>query len=108
MQAGPVQDNTAVQQWHFNILAVKVYDEDAIVTAAYKAEVLQAHPDRNHTCVNAVVKTQMLNEAKSLLLDKQKRENFERKCLSGVTNSNVDKMKFDKISTGHVYRLDVK
>lgn len=91
MQAGPVQDNTAIQQWHFNILAVKVYDEDAIVTAAYKAEVLQAHPDRNHTCVNAVVKTQMLNEAKSLLLDKQKRENFERKCLSGVTNSNVDK-----------------
>ena len=91
MQAGPVQDHTAIQQWHFNILAVNVCDEDAVVTAAYRAEVLQSHPDRNNTCVNAVVTTQMLNEAKSLLLDKQKRENFEEKCLSGVTNASVDK-----------------
>jgi len=91
MEAGPVQDNTAIQEWHFNILAVKVYDEDATVTAAYRAEVLQAHPNRNHTGVNAVVKTQMLNEAESVLLNKQKRKNFERKCLSGVTNSDVGK-----------------
>ena len=94
MEAGPVQDNREIQQWHFNILGLKVYDEDATVTAAYKAQVVQSHPDRNHTCVNAVVKMQMLNEAKSLLLmmmiiNKQKRENFERMCLSGVTNCGV-------------------
>ena len=91
MQAGPVQDNTAIQEWHFNILAVKVCDDDATVTAAYKAEVFRAHPDRNRASVNAAVKTQMLNEAKCVLLNKQKRDNFERKCLAGLTNSNVDK-----------------
>jgi len=91
MEAGLLHDNTAIQEWHFNIMAVKVSDNDATVTAAYKAEIMRAHPDRNRAGVNAVVKTQMLNEAKSVLLSKQKREHFERKLRSGVTNSSVNK-----------------
>jgi len=77
MWAAPAQDNRTIQEWHFNILGLKVSADDAAVNNSYRAQILLAHPDRNMTGVNTVAKAQMLIEAKTLLLNKMKRMQFE-------------------------------
>ena len=77
MWAKAAENKTAIAEWHFNILGVDVTADDATVNAAYRVQMLLAHPDRKNAIANALIKTQMLNEEKALLLDPKKRQRFE-------------------------------
>jgi len=100
MEAGPAADRTIIQDWHFNILGVDVRAVDSTIKAAYKKQVLLEHPDRNHTSVNALVKMQMLNEAKNVLLQKQKRLVYETAWTNSVVKGQ-DIRKGDIVKTSH-------
>ena len=80
-----------IQEWHFNILGLKVSADDAAVNKSYRAQILLAHPDRNMTSVDTVAKTQMLNEAKTLLLNKTKRERFENTWTTHSLRADIKK-----------------
>jgi len=91
MWAPEAEDNQKIEEWHFNILGVHVSADDAAVKKAYKAQILQAHPDRNGTTSNAVTKTQMLNEANKLLLNNEKRQEFESRSKPFASHTIIHK-----------------
>ena len=78
-----------ITEWHFNILGVNMDADDAKVKREYKAQILQAHPDKNGTHTNTTAKTQMLNEAKTLLLDAQKRRDYIDDAQKRLTSTAV-------------------
>jgi hypothetical protein len=92
MWARSAQDHRTIKEWHFNILGLKVSADDAAVKQSYRAQILLTHPDRNTSGVNTDAKTQMLNEAKTVLLNKSKRKEFEgtwiRHSFSAPINKN--------------------
>jgi len=57
MWAAKAQDDKRIELWHFNILGVNVSTDEATIKQAYKGHIVQAHPDRNGSTNNAVVKT---------------------------------------------------
>ena len=91
MWAQPAKDHTDIAQWHFNILGVEVSVDDATINTAYRAQIFQAHPDRKNAKKNALRKSQMLNEAKSVLMDEAKRRKFERGWDSLVCEQNFER-----------------
>jgi hypothetical protein len=97
MWARSAQDDRTIEEWHFNILGLKVSADDAAVTKSYRAQILLAHPDRNMTGVNTAAKTQMLNEARTLLLNKTKRLQFEKKWTTHSMSDTIKKNDIVKI-----------
>ena len=91
MWAAEARDDQEIEEWHFNILGVDVSADDATVKKAYKAQILQAHPDRTSTTSNAVVRTQMLNEANKLLLNSEKRQEFESRSKPVASHTTIYK-----------------
>jgi len=95
--AAHARDYKPIEEWHLNILGVNVRADNATVNKAYKTQILQAHPDRNGTTINATTKTQMLNEAKELLFNKEKRTRFEDEFVLKDNMSIADIQKHDII-----------
>ncbi|GLG99304.1 J domain-containing protein [Gryllus bimaculatus] len=65
-------------------------DESATVeqiTAEYKAQALQYHPDKNEGNKEAEAKFQKLKEAKETLCDPEKRKNYDKWRNSGIAIS---------------------
>jgi len=106
MWARSAQDHRTIEEWHFNILGLKVSADDAAVNKSYRAQVLLAHPDRNMTDVNTVAKTQMLNEAKTLLLNKMKRLQFENTWKTSSLSADIKKNDIVKIHSLRVSKYN--
>jgi len=65
--------------------------DNTALNKSYKAQMLLVHPDRNPMGVDTSAKTKMLNEAKTLLLIKEKRKQFESKWLSDLSATAIEK-----------------
>ena len=72
--APPAREEGKLEDWHFDILGVNSDASDAQVRKAYKEVILRFHPDKTG---NADVAKQ-LNEAKTKLLDQEKRAEYTR------------------------------
>ena len=104
MQAPIAEDNREIQEWHFNILCLNMSANNAAVKTSYRA----LHPNKNIQGMNTVAKTQMLNEAKALLLNKQKRMDFEETwtedwILADIKKNNIVKIHSLRTAKQHNY-----
>jgi curved DNA-binding protein CbpA len=65
---------------YYEILQVSNHAESEVIEAAYKRLSLKYHPDRNPAC-DAKEKMQQINEAYSILINSEKRKQYDAKMI---------------------------
>jgi molecular chaperone DnaJ len=73
---------------YYDILGVDRGADDAGLKSAFKKLAMEHHPDRNNGCLDAAERFKEINEAYSVLSDKQKRAAYDRYGHAGVNGAN--------------------
>lgn len=74
--APPAREEGKLEGWHFDILGLNSDASDAQVYKVYKEQMLRFHPDKTGNGDAA----KLLNEAKTKLLDQEKRAEYMREA----------------------------
>ena len=69
---------------YYDILGVDRGADDAGLKSAFKKLAMEHHPDRNNGCLDAAERFKEINEAYSVLSDKQKRAAYDRYGHAGI------------------------
>src|SRR5215469_18576801 len=72
---------------YYDILGVERGADDAGLKSAFKKLAMEHHPDRNNGCLDAAERFKEINEAYSVLSDKQKRAAYDRYGHAGVNGN---------------------
>ena len=73
---------------YYDVLGVDRGADDAGLKSAFKKLAMEHHPDRNNGCLDAAERFKEINEAYSVLSDKQKRAAYDRYGHAGVNGMN--------------------
>jgi molecular chaperone DnaJ len=72
---------------YYEILGVERGADDAALKSAFKKLAMEHHPDRNGGCLDAEARFKEINEAYSVLCDRQKRAAYDRFGHAGVNGN---------------------
>ncbi|HEX3406288.1 MAG TPA: molecular chaperone DnaJ [Caulobacteraceae bacterium] len=72
---------------YYDILGVERGADDVGLKAAFRKLAMEHHPDRNNGCQDAAARFKEINEAYSVLSDKQKRAAYDRYGHAGVNGA---------------------
>ena len=72
---------------YYDILGVERGADEAGLKSAFKKLAMEHHPDRNNGCLDAAERFKEINEAYSVLSDKQKRAAYDRFGHAGVNGN---------------------
>jgi len=70
-------NDTSLEEWHFVLLGLNFRPNEDMVNTAYKQQMRVYHPDKNNASIESTKRSQMINEAKELILNTTKRMQFE-------------------------------
>jgi len=73
---------------YYDILGVDRGTDEAGLKSAFRKLAMEHHPDRNGGCQEAAARFKEINEAYSVLSDKQKRAAYDRFGHAGVNGAN--------------------
>src|ERR1700677_722653 len=73
---------------YYEVLGVTREADDAGLKSAFRKLAMEHHPDRNNGCEEAASRFKEINEAYSVLSDKQKRAAYDRFGHAGLNGGN--------------------
>ena len=73
---------------YYEILGVERGADDVGLKSAFKKLAMEHHPDRNNGCLDAAERFKEINEAYSVLCDRQKRAAYDRYGHAGINGMN--------------------